>query len=57
VQEAQTGHDDTYFIIGEAHHLSRHGDLLETTWYLESATDGNWFIIGTSELDEGVLVY
>ncbi len=57
VKEAQTVHDGTYFIIGEAHHLSKEGSLFETTWYLESATDGNWCIIGTSQIDQGVLLY
>ena len=38
VQETQTGHDQTYWIIGEAHRLSDSATLLETTWYLESAT-------------------
>lgn len=36
VQESQTGHDGSYFIIGEAHRLSDGAELMETTWYLES---------------------
>jgi len=50
VQESQTGHDQTYWIIGEVHKLSDSATLLETTWYLESATAGGWWILGTSEL-------
>lgn len=45
VQEAQTAHDDVYFIIGEEHRLTQAGSLLETTWYLEAAADANWFIL------------
>ncbi len=51
VKESQTAHDNTYFIIGEVHKLSNGGTRYETTWYLESATDGNWFIVGTSKPD------
>lgn len=37
VRETQTAHDADYFIIGEAHRLSRGATLFETTWYLEPA--------------------
>ncbi|MCA0456126.1 MAG: hypothetical protein LCI00_19265 [Chloroflexi bacterium] len=57
VKEAQTAHDDTYFIIGEEHRLTKRGELLETTWYLEPATDANWFNVGISKLNEGLLAY
>jgi hypothetical protein len=50
VKEAQSEHDGEYFIIGEAHKLSQSATLLETTWYVESATEGNWFVIGTSDI-------
>ena len=42
VHEAQTDHQGTYVIIGEAHRLSDGGALLETTWYLEPLTSENW---------------
>lgn len=51
VKEQQSGHDSEYFIIGEAHRLSDSASLLETTWYLESATESNWAILDTAELD------
>jgi hypothetical protein len=57
VKEAQTAHDDTYFIIGEQHRLSQPEEYFETTWYLESATDANWFVVEQSKLNEGVLAY
>src|SRR5690606_11238546 len=57
IQETQTAHDSDYFIIGEAHRLSKAGTLFETTWYLESATDGDWFLVDTSELDSAILAY
>ena len=37
IQETQTGHNASYYIIGEAHELSVGATLLETTWYLEPA--------------------
>ncbi|GAB5492695.1 MAG: hypothetical protein Phog2KO_29100 [Phototrophicaceae bacterium] len=51
VKEAQSGHDGEYFIVGEAHRLSDSATMLETTWYLESATGSNWFVLDVSELD------
>ena len=35
LQETQTDHDGTYFIIGEAQELARGGVHWTTTWYLE----------------------
>ena len=35
VQETQTDHEGTYFIIGEAHELSGGGKYWTSTWYLE----------------------
>ena len=37
VQETQTAHNASYYIIGEAHSLSQGATLYETTWYLEPA--------------------
>ncbi len=39
VEETQTAHDDTYFIIGEAHELANGGKHWKTTWYLEPQID------------------
>ncbi len=39
VQETQTAHSDTYFIIGEAHELANGGRHWKTTWYLEPQID------------------
>lgn len=52
VQETQTGHDQTYYIIGEAHRLSESGALFETTWYLEAASEGGWWVLGQSKLTQ-----
>ncbi|MDX2136936.1 MAG: hypothetical protein SF123_02485 [Chloroflexota bacterium] len=60
VQETQSAHNDVYFIIGEQHRLTQAGSLLETTWFLESAADADWFIVadpGVTALDAGVLAY
>jgi len=57
VKETQTAHDDTYFIIGEQQRLSHQGEYFETTWYLEPATDADWFVVDKSDLDEAVLAY
>lgn len=54
VQEAQTGHDEPYFIIGELHQLSEAGTKYETTWYVEPApTTFPWKlgVSGRSELN------
>lgn len=45
ILEEQTQHDGQYFIIGEAHKLSDGGTMYETTWYLESASEGGWLIL------------
>jgi hypothetical protein len=51
VSETQTAHSGDYFIIGERQRLSGAGSLLETTWYLEPAVQGNWMILDQSLLD------
>ena len=56
IKEEQSQHDGEYFIIGESHKLTKSATLLETTWYLESATEGNWFVIGTSEIGSGAMI-
>ncbi|MEL6309629.1 MAG: hypothetical protein AAFQ52_15920, partial [Chloroflexota bacterium] len=50
INETQTGHSDEYFIIGEEHKLSEQGTLLATTWFLESATRGDYFMIGEDDI-------
>jgi len=52
VKEAQTAHDEQYFIIGEEHKLTNKGEVLETTWYLEPSSEGNWWLLGTGALDQ-----
>jgi hypothetical protein len=52
VQEAQSGHDGQYFIIGEAHRINGRGEVFETTWHLEPATEGNWWLLGVSGRSE-----
>ncbi|MBE2271325.1 MAG: hypothetical protein IAE80_24035 [Anaerolinea sp.] len=39
ITESQTGHNRKYFIIGEAHKLTKGATYFETTWYLEPAPD------------------
>ena len=52
VMETQTAHDNQYYIIGEAHRLSEGGSILETTWYLESATNAEYWILGETDYSE-----
>ena len=55
--ETQTGHTGEYFIIGEEHRLTNQATLFETTWYLESATEGDFFMIGEDSIgSEAVLL-
>lgn len=54
--ENQTGHEGDYFIIGEEHKLRASGTEYETKWYLESATEGNWCVIGSSSIDAGAVL-
>jgi hypothetical protein len=56
VIENQTGHTGEYFIIGEEHRLSEQATMYETTWYLESATEGDWFVIDTDEINSGAVL-
>lgn len=35
IEETQTAHDSSYYVIGEAHKLTLGATLYETTWYLE----------------------
>ncbi len=48
--ETQTGHTGEYFIIGERHKLNNSMTRYETTWYLESATEGHWFMIDEDDI-------
>lgn len=48
--ESQTGHTAEYFIIGEQHKLRDSMTHYETTWYLESATEQNWFMIDEDDI-------
>ena len=61
IEENQTEHSASYFIIGEAHHLREGGQLFETTWYVEPApATFPWKlgVSGRSELGEStVLTY
>jgi hypothetical protein len=61
IQEAQTAHEASYYIIGEEHKLSAGATLFETTWYLEPAPDTYPWKLGVqgrSELSQAtVLTY
>jgi hypothetical protein len=57
VTETQTGHSDMYFIIGERHHLSSGGTLLETTWHLEPTLQKAWVRVGMVLDNRAVLSY
>lgn len=37
VTETQTGHNASYYVVGELHRLTAGGTLYQTTWYLEPA--------------------
>jgi hypothetical protein len=56
IKEAQTTHDDTYFIIGEEHRLTKRGQMFETKWHLEPASDANWFMLNLSTLANTTLM-
>ena len=59
VEEDQTGHSGSYYIIGEQHRLSASATLLETTWYLEPApTTYPWKlnVTGRSELGQSTIL-
>lgn len=56
VIENQAEHDEHYFIIGEAHRLGDAATNYETMGYLESATEGDFFIIGTDEIDSSAVM-
>ncbi|MBE2182653.1 MAG: hypothetical protein IAE89_04430 [Anaerolineae bacterium] len=46
VQETQTAHNGSYYIIGEAHSLTKGATVLETTWYLERTPDVYPWVLG-----------
>jgi hypothetical protein len=55
LEEDQTAHNGSYYIIGEEHKLSSGATLLETTWHLEPApTQYPWKlgVTGRSELGQ-----
>ena len=58
VQETQTAHDAVYFVIGEAHELSRGGKQWKTTWYLEpQAVPVPWKLDDADRSQVGVSAY
>lgn len=58
VQETQTSHDAVYFVIGEAHELSRGGKQWKTTWYLEpQAAPAPWKLGDAERGQVGVGAY
>jgi hypothetical protein len=61
IEEDQTGHSGSYYLIGEQHKLSASATLFETTWHLELAPDTYpWKlgVTGRSELGQAtVLTY
>lgn len=53
ITESQTGHTaQDYFIIGEAHHVSKGGQRHEVTWTLEPADSTRFVIIDDSTIDD-----
>lgn len=53
ITESQTGHNaQDYFIIGEAHHVSKGGQRHEVTWTLEPADSTRFVIIDDSTIDD-----
>ena len=58
VEETQTAHSDTYFIIGEAHELANGGKHWKTTWYLEPQIDTlPWKVADTTRGKVGTGTY
>lgn len=49
LDDAPTSHNASYFVIGESHTLQP-GQLHDVTYYLKSAADENYFLLGTSIL-------
>ena len=57
ITETQTGHSDTYIVIGESHQLE--GSLYTTQWYLEpqpAVTPGLVGVAGRNELGVSMIV-
>ena len=52
VTETQSGHDASYYIIGEVHKLSDGAARYETTWYLEPTPDIYPWRLGYDRLPE-----
>jgi len=45
INESQTGHNRDYVIVGEFHVLDQGGQLYHTEWFVEPATQEDWFVI------------
>ncbi len=58
IEETQTGHEGTYFLIGEAHELARGGKHWRTTWYLEPQVEVlPWKLGDTARSKVGMSAY
>lgn len=51
VDDTQTGHSDTYHIIGQTHTVDRGGSRHRVTWLLEPSAVGQFVTIDTSDID------
>lgn len=52
LSEQQTGHTGDYFIIGEQHTVSNAGTQHMCTWYLESALNSRYWLLGRTGYTE-----
>ena len=58
ITETQTGHNASYVIINEAHHVDKGATRHRVSWALEPADGDVFFIIGVNDLDGShVLAY
>lgn len=56
VQDAWSGHDDEYVILGERHVYDIARQFYQVTWYLRSNDTTNYFIIDTDYVDSEALI-
>ena len=52
VSETQTGHSSDYFIVGEEHTLIDGTANYTTTWYLETADNQHYWVLGETDFSE-----
>ena len=56
VIESQTGHDTTYSIVSEKHHIDKGGTRHRVSWLLEPAETGVFFVIGSHSIGDSQIL-